>query len=319
MIKFFCNRLNLKISHRGYSDTWSPPKNDSDEDEVKNSKDASFSDLPTLKQEPPTPSIPVVTAPTVRPIVNPEVKKTKKSEPSKKIDLGAAANYKGDTTVVQTAAPAPKSSDLLEDLFSLSPVPAASPTNPISSLGDNFADFSQFPPPQSEKPAHAASTHFADFESAFTSETMQPVQPTIQQVPSFSETFMSSNPFASLPSTNPVAPVLNPVFSKQTDLLNEPANMFQPSSGTLVPDNLSAANNNVGAGTKKEQLANTTWGNLGLDIDLDNLLTRDTKTAAPSMNQLAADVGRVNVNQSQQMLQPRTLSLAFGGELFLNR
>lgn len=272
--------------------------------------------MPIPKQEPQVASVPAATLQNSRSIVNPEVKKTKKSEPSKKIDLGAAANYKGDTNAVSQsiAAPVPKSSDLLEDLFSLSPVPAASPTNPISDLGDNFAVLPQFLPPHSDEPILAASTQFADFESAFTSETIQTVQPTIQPVPSFSEDFVSSNPFASIPSMNPAAPALNPVSSTPINLMNELSTILQPSSGTLVPNNISIANNNVSAGAKKE-LANTTWGSLGLNIDLDNLLTRDTKTSAPSMNQLAADVGRITLNQSQQVLQPRTLSPSFGGEL----
>ena len=292
---------------------------------MKSNKDNSFSDSPTIPKQEPDPIAAPIKAVSKPAISATEVKKPKKAEPSKKIDLGAAANYKGDTRAVtqQAAAAVSKQSDLLDDLFSLSPVPAASPANPMSELAnDNFADFSQFPT-QVQQPAIANTSQFADFESAFISDTVQPVAEsmvqTVQQVPSFSEDFVSSNPFAvsPVPAPSSIAPSMSPLFPVHMNPMNiQPVTLLEPSklnSPQHGSDNFSVANNNVPTSSKTE-LANTTWGNLGLNIDLDNLLTRDTKTAAPSMNQLAADVGRVNMNQTQQVLQPRTLSPAFGGK-----
>lgn len=253
-----------------------------------------------------------------KPVLNNNDVKKKKAEPSKRIDLGAAANYKGDSSSItqQAAVPVSKSSDLLDDLFSISPTPPASATIPVSNVVSGFADFSQLQSSQVQQTAHATSLAFADFDSAFISEPNQQTVP-VQQVPSFAEDFMSTNPFAArcLPATHPVAANLNPVFPVLPSPMNvQSLTLLEPSQANsvpLVPNILSAANNNVASISKKE-LTNTTWSNLGLDIDLDNLLTRDTKTVAPSMNQLAADVGRISMNQA--VLQPRTISPAFGGK-----
>lgn len=66
---------------------------------------------------------------------------------------------------------------------------------------------------------------------------------------------------------------------------------FPPGDDILLPSSTSFSsnttnNNPTSEPTKKPIAIGSTWTGAGINIDLDNLVTKATKTAAPSMNQL---------------------------------
>ncbi|OQR73911.1 clathrin interactor 1-like [Tropilaelaps mercedesae] len=141
---------------RGYRDSPSPPRKEDRPDRADRSIDES-------RMSPPK----GLGAPTN--LQQNLDRQTKKSMPSKMVDLGAAANFTGDakSQISGVAATQSASSDLLSDL-GFGGSPSGGTTAPTAN-GD-FADFSQFPgtalaSPPSASAATTAEDDFADFAS----------------------------------------------------------------------------------------------------------------------------------------------------------
>lgn len=210
--------------------------------------------------------------------------------PEKKVDLGAAANYKGDTA---TTAPATgtgtstASAELLDiDLFN--------PGSAAAAKQDDFANFKAF---ESSQPAD---DEFADFESAFT--TNPAVNPAVSPSPVV-------NPVAQPPQPQ----LINDLFDLNTQPMNVnpvpvanavPAatlfDAFNGNNNALTPQQLTPthAAQSLPAETKsQQQFKNTTWDGItgNLNINLDNLGKKSEQKQAPSMNQLASGMSTLSI------------------------
>lgn len=343
-----------------YSDNWSPRKERKNEDESmsrtssstrkKADNDNSFEDSPTSSREP---SIDDVSpADEAIPDLKPSSTITKASlsstttasnlnknsaaqrptksyiDPAKKIDLGAAASYKGvqpqasftsngaNGNSNSTNAAHVETGDLLADLFA---EPAAAPVVAMSAsaTNDDFADFSQF---TAAPVGHNQATvehiqkddddEFADFATAFDGPRLPVTSGISQSSPSTypinllgdnlshqHQSHVDSPPTsftAAFPSQLPFDQQMSPM-----DMLTP-----LPASGTLTPSadqhgqiqriNDRFLNNNHGLAMN----ANNAWSSLApnVNIDLNNLGRKNETKMKPSMNQLAATVGGLTLS-----------------------
>jgi len=319
----------------GYSDSWAETKDPDDEVEEEPRKHkSSFEDLSPVSEDsnrssplrkpsplPPastnTPSIGVV-----KPLPSKNKGKTNVSGGKKTIDLGAAANYKGDVSLSATTSlpQESKNTDLLADLFSIDSAPQSvcNPvTNPVSNPMEEFADFSSFP--ASDAPSSLVintvtsnEDNFADFASAFSDSsavaTAIPSVPASCSVNLLSDNLLDTSLITSGPASLPVyansfgglaTPITSPNSptpgATQPSLLEDSLTSLthQIAQTTLQPLKPNSSGNNNTNETKYCVPSNTTWGSLGnkVNIDVDNLLgSKYDKKTAPSMNQLAAGV-----------------------------
>jgi len=216
----------------------------------------------------------------------------------KKVDLGAAAFYKGEvastsTPVLPQPASLNGSNDLLADVFASS---VTIGTNNTASVIDDFD-------PRSAE-SSGGNGDFGDFSSAFSSPEHAPASTTFANF----GVFESAPPSEITPKANPpqnsllLDDFLDPFpTSMQSNLAGsnsfasgpsaQPANLLSYSD-LLAPTTSSSMN-------MKNHTVNTgsTWSNVGgLNIDIDNLsLGGKPRSNAPSMNQMAHTVPVVGV------------------------
>lgn len=234
-----------------------------------------------------------------------------KIESIKKIDLGAANDFgkkesskTKQTELIETESfetlniSKESNKDLLEDIFS-------SQTSSVNN-NDNFADFSQFQSGISSNTKPTSGDEFADFTSAFSVPT-QPAVPNVQ-VPQVSQVMPPIQPANSLLDSNPFAPV--PAFTSPLQPTNQSSLLMQPPFDQSLSSNQTNAAVDLfgtsGNPASDNDLANNTWSNIkgNLNINVDNLLeSKYERSIAPSMNQLAAGVGNMNI--SGNLPQPR--------------
>lgn len=255
------------------------------------------------------------------------VAKIRPNVTTKTIDLGAAANYRGDdnpstggknssnSIVHQTGSSGVtlSNADLLSDLITTT---EPSVVSKIVTTGDDseFADFSQFSSSNSGgSSAHhvtnkSADDEFADFASAFTglntttnnNNNCYLEQPKSQGAAASSaskslfdeDDFFGPTGHSSLPppvASSGVVPSNFDPFQSSSASFN--SNMgFEPLVPTVAnnQNNGDRSNNNkVGSG----QMG--TWGNSlnSINIDVDNLLGQKESPKKPSMNQLKQNFG----------------------------
>lgn len=321
----------------GYSDEWNNSDKKSDEDDEpttgKKFEDEEPPVSPAVSRSP-VPAAPAVSKPAVSkaPAVTsaPKAKAGVKLDPSKKIDLGAAASYTGSSanpvTQVPAAAaatPAVPTSDLLADLFdtgvNISAVPApVSAVVPALADDDEFADFTAFrssanapavsPALVTSIGSRDTSDEFADFSSAFTAGTQQqqPVNlldSSFSSIPSDVTFTTAGNQYSSLPLSltplpdhgldAPTPPSLDPLTGGGVTAQQLFSSTLQPTRpATLLPHESLHSNHQQQPDNKSltsSSNSNNTWSGIGLNIDVDNLLSgNNDKQVKPSMNQLAA-------------------------------
>jgi len=275
---------------------------DSDPDNIppprnirKSSPTKEYKDSESLDSSPP-PTIGKLTSPVKAPTTN----KTKTSTPTRRVDLGAAANY-GKTQVQQTTT---SKNDLLGLVSDSSNAPADDLFSPRSSdTSQTFGDFSSAFGDNGNT-SNPKGDEFADFTSAFSNinsevTSQQANTPKILSSPQNVTAFMangkppvsqSSNADLLMGLSSPLhsTTVLNPLddFAPLQDSGPTAASLLVPSPSIhmAAPTILSSTtNNSVPVGS--------TWSNINnLNINIDNLSLGSRKSAggnAPSMNQLA--------------------------------
>jgi len=281
-----------KSTGGGYSDNWSDsptkPGNGSDIEDNEGQwasaeptttrEKSSFEDLSPVSESSSSRDSPVKSSiGTIKPLPPPANKTTYKAkiEPSKKIDLGAAANYKGDNSVSQSSVTQrqPNSADLLADIFANESQPTSLP--PPNNVINDFADFSTFnslpvtvnnpvtgvfqsspqvPLPSSTSPVAKGDDDFADFTTAFSNDPSSNATgaPSMTQ-PTSSVNFLSDDLFSSLTPTTPT--VFPPTvvssqlqttvpFAQQPPLLLLTAQIAQTTLQPTRPDSLSGLSKN---------------------------------------------------------------------------
>lgn len=280
-----------KSTGGGYSDSWSDsptkPGNGSDTEDnegpwalaepTATREKSSFEDLSPVSESSSSRDSPVKTSiGVVKPLPPPANKMTTskaKIEPSKKIDLGAAANYKGDNSGSQSSVTQkqPNSADLLADIFADESQPTSLP--PSNNVIDDFADFSTFnslpvtvnnpatgvfqsspqvPLPSLTSPVATGDDDFADFTSAFSNDPSSNATgaPSMTQ-PTSSVNFLSDDLFSS--STTPIVfpptvvssqPQTAVPFVQQPPLLPLTAQIAQTTLQPTRPDSLSGLSKN---------------------------------------------------------------------------
>ncbi|XP_054264901.1 clathrin interactor 1 isoform X2 [Macrosteles quadrilineatus] len=268
-------------------DSFPPPRNIR-----KSSPTKEYKDSESIDSSPP-PTIGKLSSPAKTSVTT----KTRTSTPTRRVDLGAAANY-GKSQVQQTNAP---KNDLL-GLSTESATPADDLFNPrASDTSQSFGDFSSAFG-NNDNTSNSKGDEFADFTSAFSSKpsevTIPPVSAPVFTQSSNVPTFISngkppviqpsntdlllglSSPSVSMSPVNPLddlAPLQGSVPPPASLLLpSTPSQLIAPTIAS------SATNNTVPVGS--------TWSNINLNIDIDNLSLGSRKSAggtAPSMNQLA--------------------------------
>jgi len=209
----------------------------------------------------------------------------------KKVDLGAAAFYKGEAVATSPSAlpqstASNGSNDFLADVFASSVTIGANNTAGViddfdprgaetSGGNGDFGDFSS----AFSSPEHApASTTFANF-GVF--ETAAPAEPAPKANPPQNSLLLDDflDPFPTSMQSNPAASNL---FASGPSV--QPANLL--SYADLLAPMMSSSSINM-----KNHAINTgtTWSNVGgLNIDIDNLsLGGKPRSNAPSMNQMA--------------------------------
>lgn len=184
----------------GYSDSYEA--NEPSEYEETGHKASPIDNRPDSPPKQPLPTkanSPVPHSPVPRPATSKNSIVRKSIDPSKKIDLGAAAHYKGENQNTSSsldrgaASAGPTNADLLGDIFAV-----GTPVTGVTSVGSPLDDFTPFeaaiPPPGTTSPlpttnAFMPSTvpgsnddEFADFTSAFSS-LASPSSPTNLQTP----------------------------------------------------------------------------------------------------------------------------------------
>lgn len=311
----------------GYSDSWAPKTIEYDEEEERRPK-SSFEDLSPVSDE--SRGSPVRNASPAAigvvkpiPVANRASTATKaKLQASKKLDLGAAAHYKGDGTSScnssQVAATTTtKPSDLLADLFADQAV-----VSNLQSSSTDFADFSslnsEVTPATSSNLVTSNEDNFADFDSVFSGGSSATTgASSVLLTDNLIDTSVFSGGPSSLPgmssskttslfgcSTPAMSPDtgLSPIHfqTASSNLLDEsfmsmPASLTkQIAETTLQPLRPTSLTNNPSSQSKPSGIpSNTTWGNLGqkVNIDVDNLLAyKNDNKPSPSMNQLAAGI-----------------------------
>lgn len=267
----------------------------------------------------------------------PKTAKPTSSKPVKKVDLGAAAFYKGEPQTASHITPAHpasgqtstnESNDLLADVFSgassssnhTSPVKSINPLDDFDPRGaDSGAngDFGDFSSAFSSQPAPqsivTSNDGFANFDAVFeSSQAPPPPKPAAQDsfllddllspTPTV-QSGPSSLPFNAFP-TNPIlaGPALQPMSL-----------MGYPSQRPVAPTALSQSNISA---------SNNTWSDIGsLNINIDNLsLSGKPKNNAPSMNQLAGS-GPISPLSSPPPLIPNQGAMPFmpAGGMMMNQ
>jgi len=206
------------------------------------------------------------------------VQEKKKTVPSKRIDLGAAANWSAPAVAQQQAQQAPTVAPASNDLFSLDsapaqPVPTAAPT----SSGGSFWDT------PTQQPAQAATQQFDAFADFNQTQTTQPQTPVQQNIPA-----QQPDLFGSLSSTPVQTPMQQPSFDLMTPMGQSNNIPTMPAMQSQTPQQA----RNVGS----------TWGaNTGsVNIDLTNLGRPQQQKKSMSMNELKAQTPQSNQAQQQQ-------------------
>lgn len=303
------------------------PSYDSDENENKYDSEG---EPDTSKVPPIAPSNNNIVINTSSPLSTPaNVTPTRTKAPTKKIDLGAAANYGKDasSTAQNIEKPTPNqppSSDLLGDILfdTNSTVNTASPVVETTSSPsqENIADFGEFTAAFSNVTLANKTNNndkvedeFADFSSAFSGPTSNssldnitsPVAPSNNS--SFSNTDLLSG-FA----TNDTPSLLDTSTS-----LNSSANSTVPpgfvslSATPIQPLSIPVAqiNSSTSSTSSISNKVGSTWSNLtGVNINIDDLGICGSKKSpssnAPSMNQLASgkpvDTSSLMMNRPNQ-------------------
>lgn len=204
----------------GYSDSWSdaPKTIEFDDEEEKRSK-STFEDLSPVSDESRSSPLQRTTSPTSPPsigAVKPIPVANKTSTPAatkprvpiaKKIDLGAAAHYKGDGQSKQATIPPPpatttNSSVLLADLFASEPVTTTT-KNELADLSFSSASEAVFP---SQNLVTSNEENFADFESAFSAGITAPSMTASSSIYLLSENLLETSVFSgptSIPAMSP--------------------------------------------------------------------------------------------------------------------
>jgi len=283
-----------KSTGGGYSDNWSdsPTKHGNGSDTEDNEgqwtsaepattrEKSSFEDLSPVSESSSSRDSPIKTSIGIVKPLPPPVNKTTTSkakiEPSKKIDLGAAAHYKGDNSGFQSSVTQkqPNSADLLADIFADESQPTSLP--PSNNVIDDFADFSTFnslpvtvnnpvtgvcqsspqvPLPSSTSPVATGDDDFADFTSAFSNDPSSNATGALPMTqPTSSVNFLSDDLFSSpTPSTTPIVfpptvvssqPQIAVPFAQQPPLLPLTAQIAQTTLQPTRPDSLSGLSNN---------------------------------------------------------------------------
>jgi len=223
-----------------------------------------------VAQQPPKPTIDFGQAPA------PVVEK-KKTVPSKRIDLGAAANWSSPAS-----APVQQQQQQQHDLFSLDQAPPQ-PVQPAAPTQGGAGSFwgESASPSQPTQPAPQQFDAFADF-----SATPVSVQAPTQNV----------DLFGALSSPQQQQPTID---------LMSPMNLApSPTSQTMAPmgqATTSTINRNVGS----------TWAGSnsgGVNIDLTNLGKRQEQKKSMSMNELK----QASTTPSQTMMSP---TMGFGNQM----
>uniref|UniRef100_A0A1B6GZE0 ENTH domain-containing protein n=1 Tax=Cuerna arida TaxID=1464854 RepID=A0A1B6GZE0_9HEMI len=247
-------------------------------------------------------------APTIGKITTPIRTKPKSSTPTKKVDLGAAANY-GKIQVQAPTAPAVKS-----DLLSLSSEPPPAPT-PTSTPSDDlfnprgtdsspaFGDFSAAF--GSSDVSGSKVDEFADFSSAFSGgvnttvvapppaaplSAFSPVTPTPTFTPIVANGKTPGNQVSNadllMGLNSPSIPAINPLDDFT------PIQGSAPPSSLLLPTQTPRTTIQMTPPTHPSSVPiGSTWSNINnLNINIDNLSLGGRSKAtghAPSMNQMA--------------------------------
>ncbi|KAI1292520.1 Clathrin interactor 1 [Halotydeus destructor] len=256
-------------------------------------------------------------------------------DPAKKVDLGAAAAYRGEQEPTTQSAGqvigsnSATSGDLLSDLFSSTPTTAGVNQSHISSLintaSDNFADFSSA---NQQAAANQKQDDFADFESAFTSSAptnsaaslpftnpaVAQTMPTIQAINLLNDDSFGDFSTCQPAAVNSAAQVHTslPFYQPAPLLTPSSANGFQPNPQPTAarPSDLQFNNNLAGSNN-----VNSAWASMAgtLNIDLDNLGKKNEARSAPSMNQLASSFSTVTLGSPVRHFSPTSPAFSPGG------
>lgn len=292
----------------GYSDSWEANESTYDENarepspiDNRATRESPSRSSPSANNNSPVPQSPVprVVPPVPAPLKT-GTRKTIKIDSSKKVDLGAAANYKGSPTTTSVSTVPTSGSDLIGDLLSIDVTPSL-PT-PVSAL-DDFASFesalptaaaavacNNIPPPplgntNSSVSLNNADDEFADFTSAFASTAPTAAAAVTPQAPPVQPLFTGGQ-------KSPIDDIFGEcdVFTASPLPVNNfPLNTLQPIAAATTVS--STGNRSLENNDTSSSATGSTWANLAstVNISVDNLLGSKYETkSAPSMNQLAA-------------------------------
>lgn len=249
-----------------------------------------------------------VTTKSVQIVQATETTATRKKGPSKKVDLGAAANYVGDKTPettpkqAQTTAPQPASSGLA-DLLMVDTTPTQAPP---SDLIGGFADFTSSAASAglSTGTASASNGDFGEW-NAFPGGQM----PASAQSPTAAGTDLfgtaGAAPVAAPVSAAPSADLFDLMGPAQTLTSSQSLNfsMSQSMSATVLPQSHSQPFQNMGGplqpqplhalqpsgpapGAAPKAALPSTWTDHSVNISLDFLGQQPQKPSQPSLNTL---------------------------------